>query len=63
MEQLKPCPFCGSKRIEIGTLSTGKKYIYCKRCFVSSFGFDKEQDAIEEWNNRRTWWWHLWNNA
>ena len=49
--KLKPCPFCGSKRIDIA--SNGKVYVcYCTNCKASTNTAAREEDAIYLWNKR-----------
>ena len=57
MSDLKPCPFCGSKKI---SLRGGKNiaevgsfwYIVCESCFVASCGDEDKEKAISQWNVR-----------
>lgn len=61
---LKPCPFCGSKNVELehcyrGIVSSTKcAYIQCKSCgaktdevFIST-AYSCDEKAIELWNKR-----------
>lgn len=50
-EELKPCPFCGSKRI--GISSNGKVYVaVCTNCKASTNLAARKEDAIYLWNKR-----------
>lgn len=57
MEELKPCPFCGSDRVNVIehkfhhlTNSFGVK---CFNCKTESYQFfDSRKEAIEAWNKR-----------
>lgn len=50
-EKLKPCPFCGSKRIEIS--SNGIVcVVYCTNCKASTNLAERKEDAIYLWNKR-----------
>lgn len=61
MEELKPCPFCGSKAI-LGKVVTGRNrsgYAYYVRCgnlhcpvYVHTCNRDTEDEAVEIWNRR-----------
>lgn len=61
MEELKPCPFCGSKAI-LRKVATGRNrsgYEYYVRCYnlnctvyVHTFYRDTEDEAVENWNRR-----------
>lgn len=53
MEELKPCPFCGSEA-EIRNekaLSADGYAIGCKRCMVYMYDGIKSR-AVEKWNRR-----------
>ncbi len=58
MAELKPCPFCGSDRVEffpdeeqiIEDTTTG--FILCQDCGFSSDRFYSEAHAAEKWNRR-----------
>lgn len=51
MEKLKPCPFCGSKRIDIS--SNGKVCVcFCTNCKASTNLAARKEDAIYLWNKR-----------
>lgn len=51
-EKVKPCPFCGSKKLTI--VNYLGYYIKCSRCFAG-YGFERctRVVAIEHWNLRR----------
>lgn len=63
MDELKPCPCCGSKAI-IGMYGDGfGRYgsghggyaIHCSniyKCGLTQMKFDSEEEAIEAWNRR-----------
>lgn len=61
MNELKPCPFCGS-RAEINHKEKLDAWIVeCtnQRCFASymiGWWYDTEQEAVEMWNRRETQW-------
>jgi Lar family restriction alleviation protein len=55
-QELKPCPFCGSDRLEKGStvgINGRLRWIACKKCGASS-GLKNEAitDAIAAWNLR-----------
>lgn len=56
MEQLKPCPFCGSKQVEVRQIKDGWSIgctttnCLCQWWFMRQFT-DREQ-AIKAWNRR-----------
>lgn len=62
--ELKPCPFCGSKNIHIGSCDYDGGvpayygstcfYVECFKCHVTTYPDDcfTKQDAIKLWNNR-----------
>ena len=56
MAELKPCPFCGSKKVKVNQF---KEYVECDRCgatgpFISNqFLFrTTSKKAIAAWNKR-----------
>lgn len=50
MTELKPCPFCGSKDLQMHTCSF---YVQCKQCCADGpWNDDGEEAAIEDWNAR-----------
>lgn len=59
IEELKPCPFCGSEA-EIYTGSyhpfslRSYDYVYCKGCGVTTRMYDTEREAAEAWNKCNT---------
>lgn len=57
MSDLKPCPFCGSKRISLrgseNVMNVGPFwYIICENCKVATLGDDDQEKAISQWNVR-----------
>lgn len=58
--ELKPCPFCGSKpRLEIGQSFCGRTYWYacanykhCPAHYLRSKSMFSKQEAKEVWNRR-----------
>lgn len=55
-EELKPCPFCGSKDLKISVYNNkgGTVYqVYCYRCGANGPDYgDNKQWAINAWNKR-----------
>ena len=54
MDELKPCPFCGSKDSGILTTSYDGYWfaVFCENCMVQTRKCRQEKDAIEAWNRR-----------
>lgn len=58
MTELKPCPFCGYKGVEI--LADDNEYLFyrffaqCQKCGAGAKRGHTEEDAIKEWNRRTT---------
>ena len=58
MDELKPCPFCGCKSIDIIRIKdsfwdTGETYhVKCANCNVETQTYFRKIDAIEAWNRR-----------
>ena len=56
MAELKPCPFCGYKRVAI--LEDENEYLayryssQCQKCGASARMGRTKQEAIEAWNRR-----------
>lgn len=51
-EELKPCPFCGSKYIRILGGGNTFPYVECSNCFVSTASELTRAEAIKNWNRR-----------
>ena len=51
MTELKPCPFCGGKDVEIRDLKLGI-YAVCRRCGASIKFSHSIVDVIAAWNRR-----------
>ena len=60
MTDLKPCPFCGYKVVEI--LADDNEHLYyryfsqCQRCGAGAKRGHTKEEAIKEWN-RSGWQW------
>ena len=57
MEELKPCPFCGSENVGIMTMFPLRNdliayYAKCFNCGARTAALLDEQLAIEAWNRR-----------
>lgn len=53
MKELKPCPFCGSDRVEVRTDDEGKSwYIFCNDCGLMCGYATLEDGVVEAWNRR-----------
>lgn len=50
MQELLPCPFCGS-RAELD-IERGFPYVHCTCCTARTGTCDTNEEAIEEWNRR-----------
>lgn len=51
--KLRPCPFCGSHRIQINRIYyTNEAYLRCKDCGIEQSLYDSLDEAIEAWNRR-----------
>ncbi len=57
MDELKPCPFCGSTDVHI--TDAWPHYVYCLGCNARvkpinpQFGEDGIKEAVMAWNRRR----------
>lgn len=49
MENLKPCPFCGSEEVE---LHKGHFTVYCIACGAEGARFVSDENAVKGWNHR-----------
>jgi len=49
--ELKPCPFCGSGRMEV-KLGKVRYSMMCKNCFAEGGSASTEEGAIAAWNRR-----------
>lgn len=56
--ELKPCPFCGSKYVYVRTtyqkngLSNVQYEVYCSKCSANGGSRTEEWIAREDWNRR-----------
>lgn len=60
-ENLKPCPFCGSKNVIIDSIPLGKSpmFHYWAECQECNAGYRnnpryRKEDAVKVWNDSRT---------
>ena len=49
MEQIKPCPFCGSDDLSV-LGSINKSYVRCGKCYAYGPDGKDNEEAIERWN-------------
>lgn len=49
--ELKPCPFCGSKRVETRYF-LARPYIICEKCHAQIPCYNTYKAAKEAWNRR-----------
>lgn len=56
MEELKPCPFCGSHMVEVeSSMDSTFEHAYrctCTTCFACGSICETRNGAIEDWNHR-----------
>ena len=53
VEELKPCPFCGSSNIVAdGQTSLKDSYVSCNECDADGPMRERKQEAIDAWNRR-----------
>jgi Lar family restriction alleviation protein len=52
MEEIKPCPFCGCKEVEICRTNINACWVRCNGCGSDSNSNPTRKTAIEIWNNR-----------
>lgn len=51
-EELKPCPFCGSKNIRIWGGGNTFPYVECSNCIASTASELTRVEAVKNWNRR-----------
>ena len=54
INRLKPCPFCGSKTVDVARTNPGACWIICARCGAESYTAPTREGAFKNWNKRRT---------
>lgn len=58
MDELKPCPFCGSKDIGVYEIRSENcsvfHYVLCRTCWAKSIADFKQEIAVKAWNRRET---------
>lgn len=60
MNDLRPCPFCGSKKVDIvqkarynmNVYAGTDRYVLCIDCCSSTAHYISDHDAINAWNRR-----------
>jgi Lar family restriction alleviation protein len=52
MSELKPCPFCGCKKIRMHYSNNGAHSIYCNNCNVETCTSGGTDRCVTEWNTR-----------
>ena len=56
MSDLKPCPFCGSRYINMNYIREDDvlegAYVECANCGVSTRIYDDPDEVVEFWNRR-----------
>lgn len=50
MENLKPCPFCGSKNIRLWEITY--PWVQCEKCLSATAMGCTKKEAVEHWNRR-----------
>lgn len=52
--ELKPCPFCGERNINVSEAGYRSDlwFIQCEDCWATFPHLDTKQEAIEAWNRR-----------
>lgn len=55
-EDLKPCPFCNSKRISGVTVADPdrlfREFVCCGVCGASTTTYETKEEAVSAWNKR-----------
>ncbi len=51
-ENTKPCPFCGSKKVEVCRTNENACWIRCARCGADAPSNPSRKEAIRIWNSR-----------
>ena len=52
MAELKPCPFCGGKDLQVVNVYGEDYYVDCQTCTTCGPSADTYEEAIEAWNRR-----------
>lgn len=52
MEKIKPCPFCGSKKVQVCRTNENACWIRCGRCGADAPSDPLRKVAIRIWNKR-----------
>lgn len=55
MDELKPCPFCGSLKIEMIKIDcTNEWFLRCEKCGIEQPLYNARSKAIKAWNRRKS---------
>lgn len=49
---IRPCPFCGSKKVEICRTNEHACWVRCDRCGAAAPGHPDREEAVRIWNKR-----------
>lgn len=52
MKLIKPCPFCGSKKVEVCRTNPDACWIRCGKCGADAPSHKERKKAISIWNRR-----------
>ena len=50
MTELKPCPFCGSKNVDVTKIGPEDWWLQCRGCGATGPIGESEEETIKLWN-------------